>query len=326
MQQELNNYAQAKRLQNNSLEAIAQECSRLEEETEFGKGQLTQSVGVHKSKLDAAAQENAAAQKQLEGLRNANRLQLEQNEVVVRKRDGFRGLLTKSQKSRQLEQELSTQLQEELAAAHESTVQLNSELHEFSMVDDRIGSPLSCALDSSMRFSDIKDKPTVPEAPEYQSADLDSPVPKPTDHEKEHELGVRMEEGMPDKYRMVGGDVITPYFFNGTQLTLPALLKTMEVMQVKFRDHTNAWSDGKVQGKLSFDDHLEGLQLLDRIGRNHMRMFISYYGLPYPESNCGRCKAYPGTMGAKPRIRNKTLLTDCPTKMDPCAFCKMVFS
>ena len=98
--QELNNYAHAKRLQDSSLEAIAQECKRLEEEVEFSKRQLTESVGVQKSKLEKAAQENAAMKERVEEMKSANRLQLKQNDVVVKKRDEFRGLLTQSQKSR----------------------------------------------------------------------------------------------------------------------------------------------------------------------------------------------------------------------------------
>ena len=31
-------------------------------------------------------------------------------------------------------------------------------------------------------------------------------------------------------------------------------------------------------------------------------------------------------MGAKHEIKNTGLLLDCPTKMEPCAFCKVVFS
>ena len=129
-----------------------------------------------------------------------------------------------------------------------------------------------------------------------------------------------------DKYRAAGGSVLTPYFYNGTQLELPALLLAMEDIQTRFRDHINAWTAGRIEGALSFHDHMEGLQLLDRIGRDYMRMFISYYGLPFPESNCGRCGAYPGTMGAKHGVKNEGILIDCPTKMEPCAFCKVVFS
>ena len=129
-----------------------------------------------------------------------------------------------------------------------------------------------------------------------------------------------------DKYRSAGGSVLTPYFYNGTQLELPALLLAMEDIHTRFRDHINAWTAGRIEGALSFHDHMEGLQLLDRIGRDYMRMFISYYGLPFPESNCGRCGAYPGTMGAKHGVKNEGILIDCPTKMEPCAFCKVVFS
>ena len=50
MQQELNNYAQCKRIQGSSLESIAQECKRLTDASEFNKGQLFQSGEVHKRK------------------------------------------------------------------------------------------------------------------------------------------------------------------------------------------------------------------------------------------------------------------------------------
>ena len=88
-----------------------------------------------------------------------------------------------------------------------------------------------------MRFSDSKAKTTVHEAPRYQVPVPDSTVPEPTHYEKEHELGVRMKEGMMEKYRMVGGDVITPYFFIGTQLIFPAMLETMEHSNEVQRSH-----------------------------------------------------------------------------------------
>jgi hypothetical protein len=169
------------------------------------------------------------------------------------------------------------------------------------------------------------------EAPRYKVDPVPISVPESQDdsapdHEREHTLGEQMKRGMMDKYCSAGGSVLTPYFYNGSQLELPALLLAMEGIHTRFRDHINAWSDNRVEGALSFHDHVEGLQLLDRIGRDYMRMFISYYGLPYPESNCGRCGAYPGTMGAKHGVKNDGILIDCPTKMDPCSFCKVVFS
>ena len=48
-----------------------------------------------------------------------------------------------------------------------------------------------------------------------------------------------------DKYRSAGGSVLTPYFYNGNQLELPALLLAMEDVHTRFRDHINAWTDWK---------------------------------------------------------------------------------
>ena len=58
---------------------------------------------------------------------------------------------------------------------------------------------------------------------------------------------------------------------------LPALLSTMEDIHRRFTDHINAWTAGTIEGALGFHDHVEGLQLLDRIGRDYMRMSISLF-------------------------------------------------
>ena len=56
---------------------------------------------------------------------------------------------------------------------------------------------------------------------------------------------------MMQKYRAVGGSIPTPYFYNGSQLELPALLLTMEDIQKKFRDHINAWKAGSMEVHLT---------------------------------------------------------------------------
>ena len=149
--------------------------------------------------------------------------------------------------SRKLEQETTMQMQIELDEAYDSITQLNLELHDTSVADDRVGSPhFSGALDSSMTYSDMKAPPTnITEAPHYKvPAPLpESPkstVPDSVDHERERNLGVQMKEGMMEKYRAVGGNILTPYFYSGIQLELPALLLTMEDVQKRFRDHINA--------------------------------------------------------------------------------------
>ena len=93
MQQELNNFAQAKRLQDNSMESISQECTRLTNESEFNKEQLAQSGEVHKKKLEEAHGKLKVIQKLYEDLKIEIQLELDQNDIVVKKRDEFRGLL-----------------------------------------------------------------------------------------------------------------------------------------------------------------------------------------------------------------------------------------
>ena len=84
--------------------------------------------------------------------------QIDQNDSVVKKRDEFRGMLTKSQQNRKTEQESAMLLQAELDEAYETITQLRSEIHDTSMVDDRQGSPHFSGLDESMTFSDMKPK------------------------------------------------------------------------------------------------------------------------------------------------------------------------
>ena len=58
-------------------------------------------------------------------------------------------------------------------------------------------------------------------------------------------------------------------------------------------------------------------------------MFISYYGLPY-DIQSQNVEGVEHTQELwepnKHGIKNEGLLVDCPTKMEPCAFCKVVFS
>ena len=105
MQQELNNFAQAKRMQDQSLESISQECTRLTNESDFNKDQLKQCGDEHKRKIEEAKGKLKTLQKMYEDLKLKIQLQIDQNDKVVKKRDEFRGLLTKSQQIRKTEQE-----------------------------------------------------------------------------------------------------------------------------------------------------------------------------------------------------------------------------
>jgi uncharacterized protein YajQ (UPF0234 family) len=178
MQQELSNFAQAKR--------ASQECKRLADESELNKEQLMQSSGQHRRKLqlqlEEAHEKLKNLQKMYEDLKVKAQLQLDQNGVVAKKRDEFRGLLTKSQQPRKLEQETTIQMQIELDEAYDHITQLNSELHDTSVIDDRVGSPqLSGALDSSMTYSDMKASPTnITAAPKHKVPALVSESPRST--------------------------------------------------------------------------------------------------------------------------------------------------
>ena len=272
MQQELNNYAQAKRMNDQSLESISQECTRLVNESDLAKDQLKQCDSKHKKDVEEAKGKLTGLQTVYDALKSKVNKQIDQNDSVVKKRDEFRGLLTKSQQNRKTEQESAMVLQAELDEANETITQLRGQIEESSMIDDRQGSPHFSGLSKSMTFSDMK--PAKPEnitkvkpVPESVPESPDGSVPNPqfpVDHEKEHNLGEQMKKGMMEQYRSAGGSVLTPYFYNGNQLELPALLLAMEDVHTRFRDHINAWTDGRIEGALSFHDHVEGLQLLDR--------------------------------------------------------------
>ena len=93
------------------MNSISQECTRLANGSGLGKEKLTQSSDQHKKELEEAHEKLRTLQKMYEDLKPTAQLQLDQNEVVARKRDEFRGLLTKSQQSRKLEQETTMQMQ-----------------------------------------------------------------------------------------------------------------------------------------------------------------------------------------------------------------------
>ena len=101
------------------------------------------------------------------------------------------------------------QMQAELDEAHEAITQSNSELHDTSVIDDRVDSPhLPGALDSSMTYSDMKAPPAnITEAPQHKVSEPvpespESTVPNNVDHEREHNLGEQMKKGMVEKYRV----------------------------------------------------------------------------------------------------------------------------
>ena len=91
-------------------------------------------------------------------------------------------------------------MQVELDEAYDYITQRNSELHDTSVVDDRVGSPrLSGALDSSMTYSDMKAPPTnITEAP------LDKvfgPVPESPEFTVSHNVGYKREHSLGGKRR-----------------------------------------------------------------------------------------------------------------------------
>ena len=98
MQQELSNFAQAKR--------ASQECKRLADESELSKEQLMQSSGQHRRKLqlqlEEAHEKLKNLQKMYEDLGVKAQLQRVKNGVVAKNRDTFRGLLTKLQRASKL--------------------------------------------------------------------------------------------------------------------------------------------------------------------------------------------------------------------------------
>ena len=125
-----------------------------------------------------------------------------------------------------------------------------------------------------MTYSDMKTPPTnITEAPQHKGfapvpESPRSTTPENVAHEREHNLGVHMKEGMMEKRRAVGCSILTPDFYSGSQLELPAPLLTMEDIQKRFRHHINAWKADSMEVDLSFHEHVEGFQLLDRIGRD----------------------------------------------------------
>ena len=63
---------------------------------------------------------------------------------------------------------------------------------------------------------------------------------------------------------------------------------------------------------------------MDRVDRDHMRRYISFYGTQGGAGRCGRCGVTPGSVAEKHGAKGHGLQLDCPERMVACDFCQLV--
>ena len=124
--------------------------------------------------------------------------------------------------------------------------------------------------------------------------------------------------------RLANSASSAPYYYKGVKLELSILILTMQELHTTFRQEITEFSSHQ-KDTLELEQFTEGLQLMDRVGRDYMRRFMSYAGMPYGESRCGRCGHVPGNMGARHGLVGG-LQVECPHRQCHCDFCKMLFA
>jgi hypothetical protein len=253
--------------------------------------------------------------------------------------DNYESLWRRGTKSRKLEQAATAQLQLELTEALETINRLQSEAHDTSMEDIYAGStPIGQqqqGLDSAspgLQLSDIKsDAQAIPAAPSYSykaaaSAPPVAPVPAvlAPQGSSEGSAGAEIKEALLAQYKELGQVVMTDYSYRGERLELAGLIQCMQDIYVDFRSEITEWKS-KQKPDLELQQFTEALQLLDIVGRDHMRRYISFYDTQGGPGRCGRCGISPGSMAGKHGAKGHGLQLDCPHRMIACDFCKLVF-
>ena len=254
--------------------------------------------------------------------------------------DNYESLWRRGTKSRKLEQAATAQLQLELTEALETINRLQSEAHDTSMEDIYAGStPIGQQqqdLDSAspgLLLSDIKsDAQAIPAAPSYSykaaaSAPPVAPVPAvpAPQGSSEGSAGAEIKEALLAQYKELGQVVMTDYSYRGERLELAGLIQCMQDIYVEFRSEITEWKS-KQKPDLELQQFTEALQLLDIVGRDHMRRYISFYDTQGGPGRCGRCGISPGSMAGKHGAKGHGLQLECPHRMIACDFCKLVFS
>ena len=254
--------------------------------------------------------------------------------------ENYEKLWRKGTQSRKLEQAAAAQLQLELDMALETINRLQSKAHDTSMKDIYAGATLIdrqqpglCSPSPRLLLSDIKsDDQAMPAAPSYSAkaaasssppASTASPPPAPQGS-SEGSAGAELKEALLAQYRELGQVVMTDYNFHGERLDLPGLIQCMQDIFVDFRSEITEWRS-KQKPDLELQKFTEALQLLDIVGRDHMRRYISFYNTKGGAGRCGRCDSSPGSMTGNHDIKVHCLQFDCPQRMVACDFCKSVF-
>ena len=125
-------------------------------------------------------------------------------------------------------------------------------------------------------------------------------------------------------YLDAGQLATTPYYYKGIKLEPSVLIITMQDLHTAFRQEIQEFTSHQ-KDTLELAQFTEGLQLMDRVGRDYMRRFMSYGGMSYGESTCSRCGHEPGSIGARHGAKGGMQI-ECPHKQSQCGFCKKVFA
>ena len=110
--------------------------------------------------------------------------------------------------------------------------------------------------------------------------------------------GIEEKEEILQLYMTAGQECITPYYCKGVELELSSLIQTLQELHTARRAEVTEFNI-KQKETLDLEQFTEGLQLMDRVGKDYMRRCIYCYDMSYGESRCGRCGHSPGSMGAR---------------------------
>ena len=135
---------------------------------------------------------------------------------------------------------------------------------------------------------------------------------------------MELKEALLAQYKELEQRVLTDYSFQGERLDLPGLMQCMQDICTAFGSEITEWSS-KQQPDLELEQFIEALQFLDRVGKDHMRTYISFYDTNGGAGRCGRYSVTPGSMGGKHGANVHGPQLDCPERMVACDFCKLVF-
>jgi hypothetical protein len=72
----------------------------------------------------------------------------------------------------------------------------------------------------------------------------------------------------------------------------------MHDIYIDFRSEITEWRS-KQKPVLELQQFIEALQLLDIVGKDHMRRYISFYNTKGGPGRCGRCDSLPDSMAGK---------------------------